>query len=230
MDAIISIARRHGLDVYEDAAQALGSRFKSKCAGTFGKASAISFYPAKVLGCLGDGGAVLTNDEETYQKVLALHDHGRDQTGEVMMWGMNTRLDNLQASLLNYQLKEYGGVMERRREVARHYKKRLGQLGEIVLPPGPDDDPDYFDVYQNYEIEAVNRDKLQTYLKGKGVGTLVQWGGKAVHQFEKLGFRQCLPYTEKLFKRILMIPMNMSLTDDDVEYVCDCILEFYAVC
>jgi len=227
MDSIMGIAKKHGLDVYEDAAQALGSKFKGQCAGTFGKASCISFYPAKVLGCFGDGGAVLTNDEETYQKILVLHDHGRDQSGEVIMWGMNSRLDNMQAAVLDYQLKEYDRVVERRRAVARHYKERLGQLDELVLPPGPDDDPDHFDVYQNYEIEAERRDELQAYLKERGVGTLVQWGGKAVHQFKRLGFNQSLPYTEKLFERMLMIPMNMSLTDDDVDYVCDRIIEFY---
>ena len=227
MDSIMGIAKKHGLDVYEDAAQALGSKFMGQCAGTFGKASCISFYPAKVLGCFGDGGAVLTNDEGTYQKILALHDHGRDQSGEIVMWGMNSRLDNVQAALLDYQLKEYAEVMERRRAVARHYKERLGRLDELVLPPGPDNDPDHFDVYQNYEIEAERRDELQAYLKERGVGTLVQWGGTAVHQFKKLGFSQSLPYTEKLLEHMLMIPMNMSLTDDDVNYVCDRVIEFY---
>jgi dTDP-4-amino-4,6-dideoxygalactose transaminase len=227
MDSIMAIAKKHGLDVYEDAAQALGSKFKGQCAGTFGKASCISFYPAKVLGCFGDGGAVLTNDEETYQKILALHDHGRDQSGEIITWGMNSRLDNMQAALLDYQLKEYGKVVERRRAIARYYKERLGQLDELVLPPGPEDDPDHFDVYQNYEIEAERRDELQTYLKERGVGTLIQWGGKPVHEFRRLGFNQSLPYTEQLFERMLMIPMNMSLTDDVLNYVCDRIIQFY---
>jgi dTDP-4-amino-4,6-dideoxygalactose transaminase len=227
MDSIMAVAKKHGLEVYEDAAQALGSKFKGQCAGTFGKASCISFYPAKVLGCFGDGGAVLTNDDRTYQRILALHDHGRDQSGEVIMWGMNSRLDNMQAALLDYQLNAYGGVVERRRSAARRYKERLGRLDEVVLPPGPDDDPDHFDVYQNYEIEAENRDGLKAYLAERGVGTLIQWGGKAVHQFTALGFKMSLPYTEKLFERVLMIPMNMSLTDDDVDYVCDRIIEFY---
>ena len=227
MDSVMSIAEKHGLQVYEDAAQALGSKYKGRCAGTFGNAACISFYPAKVLGCFGDGGAVLTNDEETYQRILALRDHGRDESGEVVVWGMNSRLDNMQAAILDYQLKEYGRVVERRREVARHYKQRLKQLDEVVLPPGPDDDEDHFDVYQNYEIEAERRDEMQAYLKERGIGTLIQWGGKAVHQFRKLGFNQCLPYTERLFERMLMIPMNMSITDEDVDHVCNCIIEFY---
>jgi dTDP-4-amino-4,6-dideoxygalactose transaminase len=227
MDAIQAIAEKHGLDIYEDAAQALGSKFKDQCAGTFGKTSCISFYPAKVLGCLGDGGAVLTNDEAVYKRILSLRDHGRDENGEIVMWGMNSRLDNIQAALLDYQLRSYQKVIERRRSIAALYRERLGQLDELILPPGPDNDPDHFDVYQNYEIEAERRDELQVYLVEKRIGTLIQWGGKAVHQFKKLGFTQSLPFTEQLFERMLMIPMNMSLSDDDVHYVCDCIIDFY---
>ena len=227
MDAMKGIAEKHGLDIYEDAAQALGSKFKERCAGTFGKASAISFYPAKVLGCLGDGGAVLTSDERVYQRVLSLRDHGKDENGEIVMWGMNSRLDNVQAALLGQQFRNYPKAIERRRKIAGLYRERFGQLEEIVLPPGPDNDPDHFDVYQNYEIEAKRRDELQAYLREKSIGTLIQWGGKAVHQFHKLGFKQSLPFTERLFERMLMIPLNMSLSDDDVHYICDCIIKFY---
>ena len=143
------------------------------------------------------------------------------------MWGMNSRLDNLQAALLDYQLTDYQKVIERRRAIARLYRERLGEVEELVLPPGPVSDSDHFDVYQNYEIEAERRDELKAYLAEYGVGTLIQWGGKAVHQFKKLGFTQNLPFTERLFERMLMLPMNMSLTDDDMEYVCDCINDFY---
>ena len=227
MDTIQAIADKHGLEIYEDAAQALGSKFKGQCAGTFGKASCISFYPAKVLGCLGDGGAVLTNDEEIYIKLLSLRDHGRNEDGDVVMWGLNSRLDNLQAAILAYQFKDYQKVIDRRRAVAALYQERLGNLDQLVLPPAPDSDPDHFDVFQNYEIEAEQRDGLQAYLKDRGVGTLIQWGGKPVHQFRKLGFTQSLPFTELLFERMLMIPMNTSQSDDDVHYVCDCISDFY---
>lgn len=227
MDAIQAIADKHGLFIFEDAAQALGSKFKGKCAGTFGVASCISFYPAKVLGCLGDGGAVLTNDEVVYKKLIALRDHGRDEGGDIVMWGLNSRLDNLQAAILNVQLKDYQKVIDRRRAIASLYQDRLGKLRHLVLPPAPGSELDHYDVFQNYEIEAENRGQLQKYLKARGVGTLIQWGGKAIHQFTKLGFKQSLPFTEKLFERMLMLPMNLSLTDDDVSYVCDCIVEFY---
>lgn len=227
MDRITEIAREHDLIVFEDAAQALGSKFKGRNAGTFGVASAISFYPAKTLGCLGDGGAVLTSDAEVYERLLLLRDHGRNKSGDVVLWGMNSRLDNLQAAFLNFQLDRYERIVDRRRQMAALYQQHLGDLDDVVLPPGPGDDPDHFDVYQNYEIEAEQRDQLQAFLKGKGVGTLIQWGGKPVHQFKSLGFERPLPATDRLFERMLMLPLNMSLADDDIAYVAEKIREFY---
>lgn len=227
MDEIRAIAAEHRLDLYEDAAQALGSKFKGQGAGTFGRASCISFYPAKVLGCLGDGGAVLTNEEEIYHKLLLLRDHGRDHTGEVVLWGLNSRLDNLEAAYLDFQLRDYPAVVQRRRTIATLYQQKLGHCSQVKLPPAPGAEPEHFDIFQNYEIEAQDRDALKDHLKARGVGTLIQWGGRAVHQFSKLGFTQTLPDTDALFRRLLMLPMNMSLTDDDVNYVADAILEFY---
>ena len=227
MDALHAIANKHGLWIVEDAAQALGSKFKGRCAGTFGVASAISFYPAKVLGCLGDGGAVIANDEAVSERVYQMRDHGRNTDGEIVSWGLNSRLDNMQAALLNFQLKQYASVICRRRELAAIYTEHLKDVAEIVLPPAPDSDPDRFDVYQNYEIEADKRDGLQQYLKDRGVGTLIQWGGQAVHQLKALGFAQQLPQTDWLFTRLLMLPMNMSLSDQDVHHVCDHIRAFY---
>ena len=102
MDEIKEFANKYNLAIYEDA-QALGSKFKNKQAGTFGISSAISLYPAKILGCLGDGGAILTDDKDVYEKIMLLRDHRRDpDTGEVVSWGFNSRLDNLQAAFLNY--------------------------------------------------------------------------------------------------------------------------------
>jgi dTDP-4-amino-4,6-dideoxygalactose transaminase len=227
MDALGAIAQKHGLVIVEDAAQALGSQFKGRCAGTFGSAAAVSFFPAKVLGCLGDGGAVISNDDAVLERMRQLRDHGRGAGGEIVSWGLNSRLDNLQAAILDYRLRSYARVIERRRALARLYRERLCGLEQVSLPPGPDHDPDHFDVFQNYEIAAERRDDLRAHLKARGIGTLIQWGGKAVHQWEKLGFRVSLPYTEQLFERLLLLPMNLSLTDDDVQQVCDAILEFY---
>lgn len=227
MDALQAIAEEHGLLIIEDSAQALGSRFKRKCAGTFGVAGVISFYPAKTLGCLGDGGIVFTNDEEIYHKLLLMRDHGRDEDGDVVMWGLNSRLDNLQAAILDFKLSYYDQEITRRRELAALYQELLGDIEELLLPPAPDSGPDHFDIFQNYEIEAERRDELRAYLQEHEIGTLIQWGGKAVHQYEKLGFNVRLPYTERMFTRCLMLPMNTSLSDEDVRYVSNTIREFY---
>lgn len=227
MDALQAIADEHDLLIVEDAAQGLGSTFKGKAAGTFGIAGTISFYPAKVLGCFGDGGAILTNDRDLYQTMYQMRDHGRNQEGEVVDWGINSRLDNMQAAILNQKLKSYRDEIERRREIASLYQQELGEMDELDLPPAPGSEADHFDVFQNYEIEADRRDELQAYLRERGIGTLVQWGGKAVHQIEALGLEADLPYTEQMFTRCLMLPMNTALSDEDVRYVCDNIREFY---
>lgn len=227
MAALQSIANKNGLVIVEDAAQALGSKFRGQCAGTFGAASAISFFPAKVLGCLGDGGAVVTNNQGIQDRMMQLRDHGRRADGEIVSWGLNSRLDNLQAAILDARLLKYEAVIERRRAIARLYRSRLSNLEELKLPPGPDGDPEHFDIYQNYEIEALQRDQLRAHLKASGIGTLIQWGGKAVHQWEKLGFTEKLPFTEKLFEQMLLLPLNMSLADDNVNQICDCIQDFY---
>ena len=227
MDCIMSIADKYSLDVYEDAAQALGSKFKNKAAGTFGIASAISLYPAKLLGCLGDGGIVLTNEEEVYKKLSLLRDHGRDpDSGEVSSWGFNTRLDNMQAAFLNFFMSDYDDIVKRRRQIASLYNEGLSSIEQITLPTPPNDG-DHFDVFQNYEIQAHRRDDLKSYMSEKGIGSLVQWSGKAVHQFDQLKFSVQLPKTDELFLKILMIPLNMSITDEEVEYVIETIKEFY---
>jgi len=227
MDTIISIAKMHDLLIIEDAAQALGAKYKGQYAGTFGFASAISFYPAKVLGAFGDGGAVLCQDQKTYERLYRLRDHGRGLDREIVEWSGNTRLDNLHAAILDFKLQHYQEDITRRRRIAAIYQEQLGDIPELSLPPSPDDNDDYFDIYQNYEVEADDRDGLQTYLKENSVGTLRQWDGKAVHQWPKLGLNISLPNTEKFFMRCLMLPMNMALSNDDVYYVCDKIRDYY---
>ena len=227
MDSILTLADKHDLFVVEDAAQALGSRYKGAHAGTFGLASAISFFPAKVLGCLGDAGGVLVNDEALYHQIYQLHDHGRDTDGEVKRWGRNSRLDNIQAAILSHKLISYDSVIARRREVAAMYQNRLGDLNELQLPPAPDANGYNFDVYQNYELQANKRNDLKVHLYENGIGTLIQWGGTAIHQFTNLGFNQECPNTDRFFERCIMLPMNVFITNDDVDYVCDKIIGFY---
>ncbi|MGH7176905.1 MAG: DegT/DnrJ/EryC1/StrS family aminotransferase, partial [Tepidisphaeraceae bacterium] len=205
MDAIGALAREHQLSIIEDAAQALGSRFKGRFAGTFGAAGTFSFYPAKVLGCFGDGGGVVTNDDAIGRRLMLLRDHGRDEEGLVVTWGKNSRLDNLQAAILLHKLRSFDDVLERRRAIARQYQAGLQDVGELLLPPGPDADPDHHDVYQNYEIEADRRDALKVALEADGIRTIIQFGGRAVHQFNGLDVEHFrLPYTERVYQRTLL--------------------------
>jgi len=227
MDELTQIAARHGLILIEDAAQALGSRYRGQATGTFGAAGVFSFYPAKLLGCLGDGGAVVTNDGAIFERLCQLRDHGRGAGGEVAAWGLNSRLDNLQAAILDWRLSTLPEAIERRRDLAQLYRQRLAGIDELALPPAPDEDLDRYDVFQNYEIEARDRDRLREFLNAEGIGTLLPWGGKAVHQWERLRFGAQLPHTESLFERLLLLPMNTSLEDHGVHAICDAIDRFY---
>ena len=230
MDALQEIADQHDLKIIEDAAQALGSRFKGKCAATFGLAGTFSFYPAKLLGCFGDGGAVVTNDDEMADRLFLLRDHGRNQDGDVVSWGTNCRLDNIQAAILDWKLRTFEESIARRREIASMYHQRLAGIDDLALPPAPDDDKRHFDVYQNYELESGHRDDLRKFLSEKGVGTIIQWGGKAVHQLKGIGFEGVkLPVTERMTARFLMLPMHTALTNDDVDYICESIRDFYSL-
>src|SRR5260370_13373660 len=129
MDVLGSIASNYGLLVVEGAALALGSRFNGRCAATFGVSAAISFYPAKLLGCFGDGGAVVTDNREVYDPASELCNFGRNATGNVVRWGFNSRLDNLQAAILNLQFDQYEQVVSLRRHIATLYVERCGTIG-----------------------------------------------------------------------------------------------------
>jgi dTDP-4-amino-4,6-dideoxygalactose transaminase len=229
MDALTSIAREYDLFIVEDSCQALGSKFKGRCAGTFGAAGSISFYPSKTLGCFGDGGAVITDDDALADHVRTLRDHGRGADGNVSMWGYNSRLDNVQAAILRIKLKRYDQYVARRRAIAALYQQRLGQRSELLLPPAPGAEPDHFDIFQNYEIEADDRDGLRAHLEARGVKTIIQWGGKLIHQFPKLELGGVQPYAERMSGRFMLLPMNTALSDEQVHYICDSIEEHYSL-
>lgn len=229
MDEIQKIADQNNLLIIEDAAQGLGSLYKGRMAGTFGIAGTYSFYPAKVLGCFGDGGAVVTSDDSLYQKVYEMRDHGRNQNGEHVSWGFNSRLDNLQAAILLEKFKTFEDDINVRRKIASIYHENLSEVKEVVMPPAPNSEVNRFDTFQNFEIQCERRDELKLYLADNGVGTLIQWGGKAIHQIEGLNFDcQDLPFTEKLFEKCLLLPMNSLMNLDDVKYVAQKVKNFYS--
>lgn len=228
MDKILGICEKHGLFLVEDAAQALGATLNGRAAGTFGVAGAISFYPAKILGCLGDGGAIISNDQNKYETLYQLRDHGRNKTGQITMWGRNSRLDNIQAAILLAQFEKYPSVISRRREIASLYNTLLEDCYPFVTPPPFDSDNGNFDIYQNFEVRVKNRDSLRKYLSDRGVGTLIQWGGQLVHQLPLLDRQYNCPVAEDYFQNCLMLPMNLTLDNEQIAYVCESIRRFYS--
>lgn len=228
MEEISLIAKKNKIKIIEDGAQSIGAKFNGKAAGYYGNCATLSFYPAKILGCFGDGGAVLTNNKKIYEKVKLLRDHGRNKAGEVQLWGYNARLDNIQAAILNYKMNFLKREINIRRKIASIYNNELSSLEDLNLPPGPDNKKNNFDVFQNYEIRAYNRDKLKSFLAKNGIKTIIQWSGKAIHQIKKLNFdRIYLPNTEKFFKECLMLPMHTFLKENEVLYISKKIKEFY---
>lgn len=229
MEKLMAIAKKHRLLVIEDAAQALGASFKGTEAGAFGLAGCFSFYPAKLLGAFGDAGALVTNSKEIADKVKLLRNHGRTDDGDVAFWSFNCRLDNLQAALLDLKLQQLPAWITRRREIAQLYHRRLSNIRQLHLPPPPVNDGTYFDVYQNYEIEAEDRDRLVAHLKESGVEVFIQWGGKGIHQFKTLELTHYkLPRTDRMFQRTLMLPMHTELSDEQVDYVAEVVRRFYS--
>ena len=125
-----------------------------------------------------------------------------------------------------YKMKNYEKWISRRREIASMYNDGLSSLDSLLLPPPPEETT-YFDIYQNYEIQAEKRDKLKIFLSDNGIGSLQQWSGIAIHQCRELGFNQDLRVTDEIFSKILMMPMNHLLTNDEVQYVISTVKKFY---
>jgi len=227
MKKLMKIAKKHNLIVIEDAAQALGAKYKGKKAGSFGLTGCYSFYPAKILGAFGDGGAVVTNDKKIFEKIYLFRNHGQKTKTKILLFGYNSRLDNLQAAVLNLKFKYLEKWIEKRREIAKIYNKGLSGIKELKLPPAPNLDSRFFDVFQNYVLRAQRRDKLFKFLEENGVETLIKdpipnhWQkGLSLSHFH-------LPLTEKLAKEVISLPIYPELTNKEVKYVIDCIRKFY---
>lgn len=235
MEKLMAIAKEHNLIVIEDAAQALGAAFNEKKAGSFGLTGCFSFYPAKILGSFGDGGAATTNDLEIAEKIRLLRDLGQKEKTEIICYGWNSRLDNLQAAILNVKFKYLPEWLKRRREIAKIYNDGLSDISEVKLPPSPDSGGPasprqggkYFDVFQNYVLRVKKRDELFEYLKENGVETLIKdpvpnhWQkGLSLSHFK-------LPYTEQLAKEVISLPMYPELSAEQVEYIIESIKQFY---
>jgi dTDP-4-amino-4,6-dideoxygalactose transaminase len=230
MDELVYIAEKHNLFIIEDSAQALGASYKGKRAGTFGLAGCFSFYPAKLLGAFGDAGAIVTNDKEFAEKIRMLRNHGRGKGTDINLWGLNCRMDNLHAAILNYKLIRLPEWIKRRREIGRMYNEGFTSITYLKLPPFQEDDSEYYDVFQNYELEAENRSELVQYLNQKGIEVMLPWGGKAVHQFKALSLSHVrLPRTEEFFSKALMLPIYPELKNDKIQFIIQTVKNYYGI-
>ena len=227
MSALGDIASRRGLHIVEDSAQAIGASRGGGRAGSFGVLSTNSFYPFKILGCFGDGGMITTSDGTLDAQLRCLRDNGQNRaTGEILYWGWNSRLDNLQAAILTQMLERLPGVIERRREIAERYHSRLRGVGDVQVPDYGEGE--HHDAYQNYVIRTTDRDALVEHLDGCNVGTLISWP-KPTHFHEKLQLQRfSLPNTEAISREVVSLPMHPALEDAEVDYVADCVRQHFA--
>lgn len=226
MDAVMEIAQANGLKVIEDAAQSLGATFSGGSAGSFGLTGCFSFYPFKILGCFGDGGAVTTNDPEVARMVTLLRYNGEDrETGEYHYHGYTALLDNVQAAVLDVKLPRLPEWIRHRRHIAQQFRSGLEGVGDLRLPHY--DDPRFGDVYQNYVIRTAHREALRTHLNEQGVETLVHWP-KPVWEHRALGLGEPdLPNTRRICREVLSLPMSAETSDADVDSVVDAVRRFF---
>lgn len=219
MIKILDIVKKYNLSIVEDAAQALGANINQIGPGQLSLGACISFYPAKTLGCFGDGGCILTNNNVIAEKIYKIRDHGRGVDGEISEWGRNSRLDNLQAAILNYKLTNYDKLIDKRIKIAQKYETILKNYNFISRPSISEEKNKRFDIFQNYEIRIKNRDKFRALLQKEGIGTLIQWSGQAAHQHKIFTKAYDLPKTEKVMNESLMLPMNEYITDEEIDYI-----------
>lgn len=215
MPAIASIAERHGLALVEDACQAHFATSAGRPVGTFGAAGAFSFYPTKNLGALGDGGAVITDDAAIAEKLKRLRNGGQVDRYLHAEFGVNSRLDEMQAAILRARLAWLPEWTARRRALALRYRRALAGA-KIVVPP--ERDPGH--VYHLFPILSTRREALQQHLAGRGIGTLVHYPISIPRQpaFAAVAGAACV-VSERIAREVCSLPLSHSLTDADVDFV-----------
>ncbi|MDO8424398.1 MAG: DegT/DnrJ/EryC1/StrS family aminotransferase [bacterium] len=231
MDGIMRIAKKHKLWVVEDACQALGAYWGNKEAGSIGDTGCFSFISPKTLGGAGDAGGIVTNDRKLYEKLLLMRNHWNITQGalhgvqpkapKVMDWGYNTRLDNIQAAILNVKFKYYPAMLRRRREIGMMYNKALKNLPCVLPIQQPKQ------IYQEYIIKVKEMWKFKNYMNEKGVELLIR-DTVPNHKLKGLGMEHFnLPITERIAGESVRLPTYPELTNKEVNYVINCVKHFY---
>jgi dTDP-4-amino-4,6-dideoxygalactose transaminase len=225
MDPIMEIANNHNLAVIEDAAQSITSTYKGGKAGSIGTIGCFSFFPSKNLGGIGDGGMIVTNDEQLYERLSIMRNHGSKPKYHHQFVGGNFRLDPVQAAALLVKLPHLDDWSQARRCNAAYYDKKF--IGTVVEPPYIS--PDCVSIYNQYVIRVPNRDELVTHLREKGIGCEIYYPVPMHLQqcFRHLGYKQGdLPEAEKASKEVMALPIYPELTNEMKDYVVRHIVEF----
>lgn len=237
MEMIMDIAKRKGLIVIEDAAQALTATLNGKKAGTFGLVGCFSLYWAKVFGGWGNNGMAVTDDAETARKMKLMRYNGEDRESRKFYYhGHNLLMDNVHAAMLSVKLKYLPEWLERRKAIAECYRRGLENITQVKIPSFVDDR--FTDVYTNYVIRAERRDELKEHLNKNGVETLISWATPTYEEpvfeigkprlVDRRGDVSELQETEKICREVISLPMYPELTDDQVDYVIETVKGFYA--
>jgi perosamine synthetase len=231
---IKEIAEDKKILLFEDAAESFGASINNKKVGTFGDSSILSFCQNKII-TTGDGGAVITDSNEIYEKLKLIRSHGRLETSDYfsstdildyVTMGYNFRMSNITAALGISQLEKVNKIINMRKSNAKIYTEKLKDLIDIVLPVPP---KDYDHVYQMYTIRAKNRDKLMKHLADSSIMTKVYFSPVHLTHFYKnvLKYSCKLPKTEEMAQQVVTLPMYPTLTDTEIEFVVDKIKQFY---
>lgn len=227
MDQIMQIASKHNLYVIEDNAQAHGATYKGKPTGSFGNINATSFYPSKNLGALGEAGAITTDNEDLAQKSAALRNYGSVQRYYNEVKGLNSRLDEMQASILSIKLNYLAQWTEERIRLGELYQYLLRGVGDLVLPEIAENATC---VYHLFVIRTQKREQLQAHLQKNGIGTVIHYPVPPHLQkaYQELNLKKgTFPVAEQIAETCLSLPLYIGLQQSQVEQVCNIIKNFY---
>lgn len=227
LDTIMEIAGRHQLFVVEDNAQAQGAFCSGKMTGSYGHINATSFYPGKNLGALGDAGAVTTNHESYAHQIKVLRNYGSQKKYFNEVKGVNSRLDELQAALLDVKLDFLPGETSERQKLAARYNDGLNGIPELTLPLNADN---CSSVYHIYQIRCPRRDALQNHLQTHGIGTVIHYPVPPHLQkaYAELGYKSGdFPVSERIHAETLSIPLFPGLMEEEQLYIVDTIKSFF---
>jgi dTDP-4-amino-4,6-dideoxygalactose transaminase len=228
MEAIRAVALAHGLAIVEDAAQAMGASYRGQPAGRFGAAAAFSAHPLKLLAALGDAGFLATDDADLARKVALHRTHGLESRDHCVLYGVNSRLDELQAAILELRLARLPALVEKRRRHAHLYREIL-RTGPLELTPA--EAPHEQMSYTFFNVFAPRRDELRAHLAERGIETLLYYGTPLhLHPAaEKLGHRRGdFPVAEEQCDKVLALPHHQYLDEAQIAHVADAVNAFYA--